>query len=187
MGEVAILRGDELRKILQSFIDKEIPTIMSYLSNGKWHVAKVLLRYLGATKIDIEVASKARPHPINIRVGQPVGISIKYGYGKFIFEASVIALEPSLDHKSGGTIAMTVPTSIEIVQRRNYFRVNVPNELKVNVMMWHRRCRAGEHQISPGDYWDGRLIDISAGGAQVTLDASGKPDFKIGQFVGFQK
>ncbi|MHC4665168.1 MAG: flagellar brake protein [Planctomycetota bacterium] len=202
MKEVAMLGTAEPREILQAVIGKKVPAIMSYLSRGKWHVAKVLLIDLGACRLNAEVLPTKRPHPINIRPDQPVGISVKYGYGKFIFESKVVALEPSSDGTSGGTIALEVPDRIEIVQRRSYFRVEVPESLKVNVLLWHRGQRnmdsermdserdegqldtGGGGQAPAGHYWQGRLIDISAGGAQIAIDFAQGQDFRNGQFIG---
>jgi len=222
MNEVAMLRGAEPREILQTVIEKKVPAIMSYLSKGKWHVAKVLLTSLGANRLDIQVLpgkvdfppscfckeaggqkdhkmETQKPHPINIQVNQPVGISLKHGYGKFIFETTVAALEPPSDPTSGGTIVLTVPDRIEIVQRRSYFRVDVPASLKVNVMLWHRRYTdeksetqqtatplSETHRMPPEHYWQGKLTDISAGGAQIVVDTGQRPDFKKGQFIGLR-
>ena len=35
-------------------------------------------------------------------------------------------------------------------------------------------------------YWQGKLIDISAGGVQIVVDIAQKPDFKRGQFIGLR-
>jgi len=183
MNEVEMLRGAEPREILQKAIEKKVPAIMSYLSKRKWHVAKVILINLGANRLNIQLFQTEKPRPINIQVDQPVGISLKYGYGKFIFETKVIALEPSPDVANGGTIVLAVPDRIEIVQRRSYFRVDVPKALKVNVLLWHRSCEAGDTNTPPDAYWHARLVDISAGGAQIAVDTDQKPDFKKGQFV----
>jgi len=90
---------------------------------------------------------------------------------------------------------LAIPDQIEVVQRRSYFRVNVPESLKVNVVLWHRRqsedsmSRTGKVTNQTQDYYQGRLVDISAGGAQVVLeddDSGQRPDFKNGQFVGMR-
>ena len=197
MNEVVMLRGAEPREILQTVIEKKIPAIMSYLSKDKWHVAKVLLTGLGADRLNIEVLrtpQSGAPRPINIQVNQPVGISLKYGYGKFIFETTVVGLEPSPDptrREWGGTIVLAVPDRIEVVQRRNYFRVDVPKGLKVNVVLWHRCKNRASGPVTrdsdePRNYWRGKLIDISAGGAQIAVDAGQKPELKKGQFIGLR-
>jgi len=198
MNEVAMLHGAELREILQTVIGKKVPAIMSYLSKGKWHVAKVLPTNLGADKLAVCVLPGKKPHPINVQVHQPVGISLKYEYGKFIFETKVVALEPSPGATSGGTIVLAVPDRIEIVQRRSYFRVDVPRLLKVNILLWHRgknrtpgpvTCDPDERRTTsdePRNYWQGKLVDISAGGAQIAVDAGQRGDFKKWQFIGLR-
>ncbi len=197
MNEVAMLEGAEPRTILQKMVDKQVVGIMSYLSRGKWHVAKIQLAELGACKVAAQLLAAKKPHPINIKPDQPVGISLKYGYGKFIFETKVMALEPSPDATSGGTIVLSLPDRIEIVQRRAFFRVDVPESLKVESLIWHRKQQDGESaglsgsaespgeaDVSGGRYCRGRLVDISAGGTQIAVDAVQGQDFKVGQFLG---
>ncbi len=195
MNEMVALRGVDPREILQTAVDKKVPAIMSYLSKGKWHVAKVLLTELGADRFSIESTHiEKKPHPINMQMDQPVGISFKYEYGKFVFDTTVVDLGPSSDStrlERGGTIILAVPDRVEVVQRRSYFRVNVPESLKVNVVLWHR-SQTSAISVEPKDlperqtptlsgtshihkYYQGRLADISAGGAQVIVDAEQTP------------
>ena len=226
MNDVMTPRGVEPQKILQIAIEKRVPAIMSYLSKQKWHVAKVVLADLVGERLSVESAApeianpspRSKQRPINIRVDQPVGISFKYEYGKFVFDTTVVGLEPARGaegHRDcGGTIVLAVPDKIEVVQRRSYFRVNVPASLKVQVLVWHRsgpaKCSggtAGQDQFA-GAGCMGRLVDISAGGAQVIIphDISNTPGqgadpsteftpsaangpgtvFKKGQFVGMR-
>jgi hypothetical protein len=184
MSEVIMLRGSEPRKILQAVIEKKVPAVMTYLAKDKWHTAKVLLKSLGAAKLDVEIPPKEKSHPVDIRIDQPVGMSLKYEYGKFIFETKVVALEPSVCAANGGTIGLVVPDRIEMIQRRSYFRVCVPKQLKVNVVLWHRRSAADDKQALPPHYWQGKLMDISAGGIQAAIDAGEKSNFRKGQFIG---
>ena len=203
MNEIMMLRGAEPREILETAIEEKVPAIMTYLSKNKWHVTKVLLTNLGANRLSVEIWPKEKPHPINIRINQPVGISLKYGYGKFVFDTTVVSLElsqaPDRQGQSG-TIVLAVPDRIEIVQRRSYFRVDVPKSLKVNVLLWHRGLNrvpeptlwnldkrednSNEASDKRQDYYKARLVDISAGGAQIVIDTSQKPDLKKGQFIG---
>jgi hypothetical protein len=212
MNEVAMLSKAEPRVILQTLMEKKVPAVLSFLFKGKWHVAKASLTNLGADRLDIQplprktdsILQKSnqmpdpKPPSINIQVNQPVGISLKYGYGKFIFETSVVAIQPSTEPTGGETISLMIPERIEMVQRRSYFRVDVPRSLKVNVMLWHRHTdeipktqqtesqTSDSHQVPQERYWQGKLANISAGGVQVIVDASQKPDFKKGQFVGLR-
>lgn len=200
MNEVMTPYGVDIQKILQIVIDKKVPAIMSYLSKNKWHVAKVLLTNLIEDRLNVEsIVSKKKHRPINIRVNQPVGISFKYGYGKFVFDTTVkdlkLPLGPESHREQGGTIVLAVPDKIEVVQRRSYFRVNVPESMKVKVLLWHRSGKREEKdriQSTADDIQScchGKLVDISAGGAQVIVpqqNDAGKADFKKGQFVGMR-
>lgn len=238
MNEMVALRGVDPREILQTALNEKVPAVMSYLSKGKWHVAKVLLTALEADRFSVEsTCSGKKPYPINIQIGQPVGVSFKYGYGKFVFDTTVVDfdvsaqsndLEPSSNATTGGSIVLAVPDRVEVVQRRSYFRVTVPKSLTVAVVLWHRSQRHQSKTPAPDfgglgradvtdkihDYYQGKLVDISAGGAQVVVDAgpaegdcrppvadrrystenqeskienfAGGLDFRKGQFVGLR-
>ncbi len=193
MSEIVMLEGQESQSVLQTVTGERAPAIMSYLSKDKWHVAKVLMRELRGDRLYVEGChSSGKPHPVNIRVEQPVGLNFKHAYGKFVFDTTVVALEPSPDPEAGGTIVLAVPDRIGVVQRRSYFRVNVPESLKVKVVLWHRTSQRKSKQ-SANEYFEGRLMDISAGGAQLTLPLKasetdpagvGESEFRKGQFVG---
>jgi len=195
MNQVVMIDASKTEEILQTAIDHKVTAIMSYLSKGKWHVAKVLVTAIDATALSVQTThSYKKQRPINININQPVGISFKYEYGKFVFDTTVVGLEPATDPDTGGTVVLKTPEQIEVIQRRSYFRVEVPESLKVNVTLWHRKSRQqASQQLSdtPGDggnYSRGRLVDISAGGAQVVLDdeSGPEPQFREGQFIGMR-
>jgi hypothetical protein len=215
MNEVVTLQAAEPRKILQTAIDEKIPATMSYLVRGKWHAAEILLAGLEAERLNIEHAGpEKRPKPININVNQPVGISFRHGNGKFVFDTTVIDLEsagqgpsrtdPQSRHigSENLTIALAVPDRVESVQRRSYSRANVPESLKVNVLLWHRRSEREAQNQTQGtpeeihNHCKGRLVDVSAGGARVVIPHADSvsqdspdaptPDFTEGQFVGMR-
>ncbi|MEN6425816.1 MAG: PilZ domain-containing protein [Phycisphaerales bacterium] len=202
MSEIVMLQGSESHSVLDAVVQSQSPAIMSYLSKDKWHVAKVVMKQLAsgttpdsAGRLYVEgYHSAGKPHPINIRIDQPVGMNFKHAYGKFVFDTTVVALEPSSDPEAGGTIVLAAPERIGVIQRRSYFRVNVPPTLKVNVVIWHRTGkRTGNEKTHT--YYEGRLMDISAGGAQAIIplkrsgeegpaSAASEADFRKGQFMG---
>ena len=213
MDNSAILSEAEPRKIVETLIKEKVPGVMTYLSRGKWHAIKVLLTRLGASVLEVEVSPRnssdnarkkprtatQKPQPLNICIEQPVGLSIKHGHGKFIFETKITGFEPSDSQTSGGAITVAVPEKIELLQRRSYFRVEVPKSLKVKAVLWHRRCSDpsakaytdkadldDNPQNWPSGYWQAELIDVSAGGGQIVIDAAQQPDFKRGQFIGLR-
>ncbi len=186
MNNVVMLCGAEPRKVLHAVIGKKVPVILSYLSRSKQHIAKVVMTKLGANILEMEVLPRKEPQPINIHINQDVSISLKYGYGKFVFESKIIDLKPSLNPESGGIIVINVPVRIELVQRRSYFRVNVPKSMKVCARIWYGCLQGNGSNSKPEHHWEGALVDISAGGAQIAIDANQKQNFRAGQFVVMQ-
>jgi len=195
-----VVDGRRSQEVLRIAADKKVQAIVSYLSKNKWHVAKVVIAGLEGDRLYVEAASPtgcapagaalaSKPIPTNIRIGQPVGVSFKYSYGKFVFDTTVAGLEPS--PAGGGTMVLAVPRHIGVIQRRSYFRVNVPDSLKVNVVFWHRRAAAGEKNPIH-DYHQACLADLSAGGAQIIMpfdlaqSASEGSSFRKGQFIGLR-
>jgi hypothetical protein len=201
MSDIVMLQGPESQTVLEMVVRSQSPAIMSYLSKDKWHVAKVVLKDLRANRLYIENChTSGKPHPINVRMDQPVGMNFKHAYGKFVFDTIVVSLEPSSNPQAGGTIVLAAPQRIGVVQRRSYFRVNVPQSLRVNAVLWHRTGHRGPEERGH-IYYEGRLMDISAGGAQVVVPRkdtkaciptpsgegggpAGESDFRKGQFLG---
>ncbi len=186
MLEPEILKEKEVGALLHSVIEKAGSAIMTHLSKGKWHMTKVLLTHCGDETIHVEIPAKEKPTPINIQTDQPVGLSLKHGYNKFVFETVVVGFEPSVNSTSGGRIVIALPDKIEKLQRRNYFRVAVPKSLAVKVLFWHRGYKQEISEAPKENYWQAGLIDISAGGLQIGVDVEQGPNFKAGQFVGLQ-
>lgn len=200
MNEVVMMDDSQTEQILRNAIDNKVTAIMSYLSRGKWHVAKVLITAFDSDTLIVQTTRSHhhKSHPININIEQPVGISFKYDYGKFVFDTTVTDLRPATEPGAGGTIVLKVPDEIEVIQRRSYFRVEVPESLRVRVTMWRRKSRHDASALECArsgektDYCLGTLVDISAGGAQVVLDGpedgDSPPDtqFRNGQFIGMR-
>jgi len=201
MSEIVMLQGPQSQTILMMVVRDQSPAIMSYLSKDKWHVAKVVMKDLKDGRLYVENCHACgKPHPINIQIDQPVGVNFKHTYGKFVFDTTVVSLEPSCDPEAGGTIVLAEPQRVGVIQRRSYFRVSVPRSLRVNVVLWHRTGHRSQDDRNH-TYSEGSLVDISAGGTQVIVprkDAkpcvstagreggAGESEFHKGQFLGMR-
>jgi len=186
MYQPELVHADELTNVLQTAVRGQISAVMSHMSRGKWHMTKVTVKDMDASGLCLEIVAKEQPRPINVRIDQPVGISFKLGYNKFIGESTVIGLGPANGCFSGGTITVTLPSRMEKLQRRNFFRVRVPSGLQVRAMFWHRGYSNTSKEAPKDSYWQGRLVDISAGGLQILASQKQEPNFKAGQFIGLQ-
>jgi anti-anti-sigma regulatory factor len=84
---------------------------------------------------------------------------------------SEVVLEPSVEQLSTGTLELHNSDKSEPFERRKCVRLHVPSSLEINVLLRHSDHKDDYHKMLPGHYWNGRLVDISEGGAQVAIDA----------------
>ncbi len=114
MSEMTTLSAEQSIKIIQVAVRQRIPAIMSYLSKGKWHAAKLQLVGLTGDRLSVESADPVNNRrPVNIQVNQPVGVSFKHDFGKYVFETTVLAFEQSALSRPGsdfgGAIVLAMP------------------------------------------------------------------------------
>ena len=183
MSAVKIMNNVEPRELLQKAVQQKTQAIVSYAGSGKMHISKVTLENLGAEILEAEISPRKDPHPMNIRIGQKMAMSIKYGYGKILFDTFIINLMPSENGDSGGRLILSIPRKIQIIERRNYYRVQVPQNLSVSVKLSHRKTVNHRYPANSDHFWLAQLIDISAGGLQLAIDTELKEAFKAGQFL----
>jgi len=186
MDEPEVLQSEQVRNILELAVERKLLGVMTHLSKSKWHMTKVLFSRINGHTVQIEIAAKEKPHPINIQIDQPVGISFKHDFSKYLMESVVVGFEPSINQACGGKIVLEMPDRIDRMQRRAYFRVSVPKELNVKAIFWHRGYNDDRAEVPVENYWQGRLVDLSAGGVQIAVELEQGPNFRTGQLVGLQ-
>lgn len=112
------------------------------------------------------------------------------GFGGFfkIAGMSEVVLESSVEQLSTGTLELYSSDKSEPFERRKCARLHVPSSLEINVHLWHSGRKDDYHKMRPGRYWNGRLVDISEGGAQVAINAVDIEDTTLckGQLLGLE-
>lgn len=186
MSTAEVLKNEELRSTLTKAVNKQNSGILSHMSRGKWHMSKVILTNIGESTVHVELAPREKPLPLNIQIDQPIGLTFKLDFNKYICESVVCGLEPSVNSNCGGKIILEMPYKLEKMQKRSYYRVRVPEELNVKAAMWHRGFNEETTAVPSSDIWEGRLIDLSAGGLQIGIPIEKKVKFKMGQLIGIQ-
>lgn len=191
MNEIIMLREPESQRVLQEVYEHRVPVVVSYLSGGRWRVGRALLTEITDKGFSIKFSPQKRAEPVDVKAGQSVGISFKYGCShdndRFVFNTTVTGLEQPVDSTCVGTIKLSIPEEIEFVQRRSYVRVRVPESVSVDVNIWRRNSVAVPGGIPSANVcqaWQGKLVDISADGLQVAVDFLQGPDLEVEQFVG---
>jgi hypothetical protein len=180
MAQKETIRSEQIIEFLMDALLEQSPVIGSYLYNGKWHLLELRITQVSDECITFD-AQRACD---DLQPEQPVGICIHLGYFKYIFDTTV--------HTVGngglyGRIVLDMPGRVERIERRVYHRQPVPDTMKVKVMFWHRGYLDGDLNHCPEEiYWQGRLLNLSAGGSQFEIEADYLNHFKVGQLLDIQ-
>jgi len=186
MDKSNITVGTEVKRELLRAVGAKTEGIISHLSRGKWHMSKVALTYVGESCIHVDILHKDKPLPLNINLEQPIGLTFKLDYSKYVCESTVVGFEPSINSSCGGKLVLDMPMKLEKMQKRSFYRVQVPDDMSVKATLWHRGFADELVAVPNGECCEGRLLDLSAGGLQIGVSKSKKPNYKLGQLIGMQ-
>ncbi|MCF7956647.1 MAG: PilZ domain-containing protein [Phycisphaerae bacterium] len=185
MSNAQTLNSNEISQVLEETIDTGQTCVMSHLTKGKWHRMEVKIDSISRKSLMVELISNPAAGA-DIQIDQPIGMAFEIDFTKYLFESNVIGFEPVINEEQIGRIMIKKPLSIEKMQRRSYTRVPVPNEMKVNTLFWHRGYNDNSTDVPLESYWQGRMMNLSAGGAQITVTKEQYENFKQDQFIGMQ-
>ena len=186
-----ILHETEVASILQRVLEKKIPVILSFFSEGQWSILRTLMTKIDKSDFSLRITPRKKTSQSQsiMRTTQSIGISFKDGFGanndKFVFDTTVSATGSS-DDSPAGVITLAMPEQIEVVQRRSFIRVKVPRSMDIDVSLTrHEVKKTTETQLDIEAYhaWQGKLIDISADGLAVAVSIDQGPDFETGEFI----
>lgn len=185
MSNTQTLNSNEILEVIEKTIDSAQVCVMSHLTKGKWHRLEVKIDSISRKSLIVELITNPTAGT-DIQIDQPVGITFEIDFTKYLFESNVIGFEPAINEEQIGRIMIKKPITIEKMQRRSYKRVAVPNEMKVNTLFWHRGYDDNSTDVPLESYWQGRMMNLSAGGAQITVTKEQYENFKPDQFIGMQ-
>ena len=179
MNRGEMLQPEQTHQFLSDAIQEDADIVLSFTRRGKWRLYHT--RICGFT--DDNITLKSTKKESGLIIDQPVGICAQLGHHKYLFQTTI----QSVDHSGPDEqIVLEFPEHVEQIQRRAFEREPVPSDLKVKCLFWHRGY-LDESETEPAEqYWQGRLLNLSAGGAQIAVDLDLKSYFREGQLVGVQ-
>jgi hypothetical protein len=179
------LKEQKALKAIYEAISLQAPARMCHMAGGKWVRNDVTLCELADSGIVIQTLKGCTAHLEKIQIHQPVGISFQIEHEKFIFDSIILGFESSITTQVG-RILIDIPEVIEKMPRRAYERQAVPSNLNVQVLFWHRGYTDNTIRVPVESYWQGQLINLSAGGAQVCVPLAISDSFLPNQLIGLQ-
>lgn len=172
------LQPDQIHDFLLSSIQEHADVVVSFTRRDKWHLYHSQICEFNEDFVILKGGNADK-----LIINQPVGMCVRLGHFKYLFETSVRSIEGA---EEGGRVFLDFPDKVEQLRRRTFERQQVPANLKVKCLFWHRGY-LDDSQTEPAEqYWQGRLLNLSAGGAQIAVDQDLRSHFSKGQLVGVQ-
>ena len=173
------LNYSEIKSLFSEAQQQKPPIIGSIVVDGKWQIIELHMHGCSGDHINLSTQ-----YPCDkIKRDHPIGISIHLGHFKYLFGSTVAATELQ---GSSWCILLNRPDSVERIQRRVYHRQPIPTDTTVKVMFWHRGYLDDWENEPAENYWQGTLLNLSAGGARFEIEIEHKDHFRMGQLLGMQ-
>lgn len=182
------LKARDIHECLRGAADRSVPMTITLRVGECWE--NLRSRFLsvvgGKVFVDQPVPYDDQP-PREFAPGDQFGASFKYKHHKHVFTATVKGSEPvTLDDGSEvRALVIEHPAQMKRMQRRAYFRVDVPPGKIVRGSFWLGNKDSepsGPSQEQP--VWSGEVTNLSAGGIQIATDASSLDYMDVGDLVG---
>lgn len=174
-----MLKPEQVKDFLREALRENADISLSFTHLGKWHLHHSQICQCDEETLFLKEESSTE----DIIENQPVGICVHLGRFNYLFESTIKKVETN---RQGGRVSLDIPDKVERVQRRAFERQPVPASIKVKCLFWHRGYLDDSERKPAEQYWQGRLLNLSAGGAQIAVDLALKPYFSQGQLVGVQ-
>jgi hypothetical protein len=179
MVQKETLTFSEMKGVFSEAQQGNAPVIGSFMVDEKWRLIE--LHVCGCSDDFIDLNSQTSCE--ELKEDQPIGICIHLGHFKYLFDSTVQATEAQ---GPSWRILLNPPDSAERIERRVYHRQPVPASTTVKVLFWHRGYLDASEKEPAENYWQGTLLNLSAGGARFEIEIEHKEHFSVGQLLGIQ-
>jgi c-di-GMP-binding flagellar brake protein YcgR len=179
MTQKKTLNYSEIKSLFLEAQQQKPPIIGSLVVDGKWQIIELEMHGFSGDYINFSTQEPCQ----KIKRDHPIGVCIHLGYFKYLFGSTVQATELQ---GSSWCILLNRPDSVERIERRVYHRQAVPVNSTVKVAFWHRGYLDDSENEPTETYWQGTLLNLSAGGARFEIEIEHKEHFRTGQLLGIQ-
>jgi c-di-GMP-binding flagellar brake protein YcgR len=174
MASLQNLTNQQIDEVLYAAAERQVPAAISVREPAGWVNYHTRLLAIRQGHVLLEAPSPvAGGQPREFRPADKVGVNFKLKHHKFVFTGTVA--ETSREKLEDGTVRGIVhvcsPTRMQRMQRRAFNRSNVPDNRIVRASFWlggREHEPAGTTPNQP--VWSGRVVNISAGGFQLTTE-----------------
>ncbi len=176
MASLQNLTNQQIDEVLYAAAERQVPATISVREPAGWVSYHTRLLAIRQGHILLESpSSEAGEQPREFRPADRIGVSFKLKHHKHVFSGTVAETsQEKLDDGSvRGVLSVCSPTRMQRMQRRAFNRSDVPGNRIVRASFWlggRENEPAGTTPDQP--VWSGRVVNISAGGFQLTSEHS---------------
>lgn len=182
-------RRDEL---LTEAADRQVQAVISHRLDSGWttYKSRILQADSAGEFLIIEHPQPAPGQaPPELAPGEKIGLTFRRGHKKCLCSVEIerLATFTLPDGQSVAAVQIPWPEKLQEVQRRIFYRANVPPGRRIEVRFWDGGIGdrdPAELQLVP--HHTGLLQDISGGGCRVEIDAARDPQLRTGDTVGIE-
>jgi hypothetical protein len=189
MAKLQEMTQEQIGQVLESAIDRHVPVTVTLKRDNAW------------TSCHTQFLSIQDPHvflaPLRVHDDQEtpvivpaekVGLSFKLKHYKHVLTVTAVGTQQvrTASGQTSEAISVCWPNTMHRLQRRAFVRAEVPHGRVVRASFWlGGHDNEPDHVDADRPVWSGRLTNISAGGFQLSSDATGETwDQVVGQTVG---
>jgi c-di-GMP-binding flagellar brake protein YcgR len=182
MGQLVTFTAAVRDESILEAVEKQTPAVLTVPVAGRWVTMKTRIsradRAAGVIALDNPAPEEGQPSPV-LTPGQCVSLSFRRGHRKCMAMCMVAGIR---DTQPDGAICLRWPEELLAVQRRAYFRAEVPEGMIVQARLW-RGGRSKRRLVAVGQWPSvvGRLVDCSAGGMRMEVEADQDPGIQVGE------
>jgi len=163
------LNQREIGQVLLSAAERAVPVSITLRSGDTWSALSGRLTALRGEDLLLQLAPDQPADAPPLTTGLGIGISLKLKHHKYLFVAGVLE---QWQEGSERLLVVSHPSRMQRLQRRAFLRAAVPPGWVVRAAFWIGGVKNEPPGATPErPVWNGRLIDLSAGGFSLrTID-----------------
>ena len=184
MGQLVTFTAAVRDETILEAVQKQTPAIVTVPLANRWVTMKTRISKAdqagGVLALTNPMPEEGQPMPA-LTPGHCVTLSFRRGHRKCMGTCVVVAVNEQIPDEA---IVLRWPSELLAVQRRAYFRADVPQGMVVPARLWTGgRAKRRLVAISKWPSVVCQLTDCSAGGLRLEVDAANDPQTQVGDPV----
>jgi c-di-GMP-binding flagellar brake protein YcgR len=180
------LNRHEITQVILSAAERSLPLTLTVRQGQHWASYQSRLAGLRGRQLLLQAPQREQDAAPRFHSGESIGVSLKLKHHKYLFLAGVADFgNEQAREGTGPLLVLDHPTRMQRLQRRSYIRAQVPSGCLARAAFWvggHLNEPAGGSPDRP--VWNGRVVNLSAGGFSVRTSEECVRLLEMGYFVG---